>query len=278
MSSVFVVDSERRPLAPVHPGRARRLLTEGKAAVLRRFPFTLVLKRAVPDAQPVLLRVKLDPGSKTTGIAVVDDATGQVVWAGEITHRGQQVQERLDQRHVCRRSRRQRHTRYRPPRFANRRRWEGWLPPSLESRIANVVTWVERLRRFCSIGAISLELVKFDMALMQNAEISSIQYQQGELAGFEVRQYLLEKFQRRCAYCGKTNTPFEVEHIVPKSRGGTDRVSNLCLACHDCNQAKGDKTAEEWGHSEVQVQAKASLKDAAAVNTTRWLRLVCAKP
>lgn len=270
MSCVFVVDSERRPLAPVHPGRARRLLAEGKAAVLRRSPFTLILKRAVPDDHQAPLRVKLDPGSKTTGIAVVDDTTGQVVWAAELSHRGQQIKDRLDQRSRCRRSRRQRHTRYRAQHFANRRRRAGWLPPSLASRIANVLTWVVRLRRWCPIGAISLELAKFDMALMQNAEISGVQYQQGECAGYEIRQYLLEKFQRRCVYCGKTDIPLEIEHLMPKSRGGSNRVSNLVLSCHDCNQAKGDCTAEEWGHPEVQAQAKARLKDAAAVNATRW--------
>jgi hypothetical protein len=141
---VFVVDTEQRALAPCHP--ARRLLAEGKA-VWRRYPFTIILKRAVADAQPAPLRLKLDPGSNVTGIAVVNDTTGQVVWAGELTHRGQQVKARLDQRRTCRRSRRQRHTRYRPARFLNRRRRAGWLPPSLESRLSNTLTWVERLRR-----------------------------------------------------------------------------------------------------------------------------------
>jgi RRXRR protein len=188
MSFVLVVDQERKPLDPVHPGRARHLLTSGRAAVLRRYPFTLILKTVVPDARPEPLRVKIDPGSKTTGIAVVNDATGQVVWAGELAHRGEQVKERLAQRRACRRSRRQRHTRYRPARFANRGRHAGWLPPSLQSRLANVRTWVDRLRRWCPIDAISLELVKFDTQLMQDAEISGVEYQQGTLAGYEVKE------------------------------------------------------------------------------------------
>jgi 5-methylcytosine-specific restriction endonuclease McrA len=270
MSFVLVVDQERKPLDPVHPGRARLLLTSGRAAVLRRYPFTLILKTIVPDARPEPLRVKIDPGSKTTGIAVVHDATGQVVWAAELAHRGQQVTERLDQRRACRRSRRQRHTRYRPARFDNRRRHAGWLPPSLESRLANVRTWVERLRRWCPIGAISLELVKFDTQLMQNAEIRGVEYQQGTLAGYEVKEYLLEKWGRKCAYCGATNTPLEVEHIVPGSRHGSNRVSNLTLACKPCNQAKDDRTAEEFGYPQIQAQAQQPLRDAAAVNVTRW--------
>jgi 5-methylcytosine-specific restriction endonuclease McrA len=270
MSTVFVVDQQRKPLDPVHPGRARYLLSAGHAAVLRRYPFTIILKHPKPDTQPQPLRVKLDPGSKTTGIAVVNDVTSQVIWAAEVAHRGQQVKERMDLRRACRRSRRSRHTRYRPRRFANRRRRDGWLPPSLDCRISNILTWVARIRRWCPVGAISLELVKFDMQFMQNPEISGVEYQQGELAGYELREYLLEKFHRHCVYCGKTDTPLEVEHIIPKSRGGSDRLSNLTLACHGCNQAKGNQTAEEFGHPGVNQQAKAPLKDVAAVNATRW--------
>jgi 5-methylcytosine-specific restriction endonuclease McrA len=180
------------------------------------------------------------------------------------------VKARLDQRRTCRRSRRQRHTRYRPARFLNRRRRAGWLPPSLESRIAKVSRWVERLRRWCPIGALSLELVKFDTQLMQNAEISGVEYQQGELVGYEVREYLLEKWGRKCAYCKATNVPLQIEHIVPKVRHGSNRVSNLTIACKPCNDAKGKRTAAEFGHPEIQTQARQPLRDAAAVNATRW--------
>jgi len=214
--------------------------------------------------------MKIDPGSKTTGLAVVNDATGQVLWAAELAHRGQQVKARLDQRRACRRSRRQRHTRYRPPRFLNRRRSSGWLPPSLESRSSNVLTWVERLHRVAPIGARSLELVKFDTQLLQNAEISGIEDQQGELTGYEIRQYLLEKWGRKCAYCKATTVPLQIEHIVPKVRHGSNRVSNLTIACKPCNDAKGTRTAEEFGFPHIQTPARAPLRDAAAVNVTRW--------
>jgi hypothetical protein len=78
------------------------------------------------------------------------------------------------------------------------------------------------------------------------------------------------KYAYQCAYCSKADTPFEVDHILPRSRGGSNRISNLCLACHACNQEKGDKTAAEFGHPEVEAQAKRPLKDAAAVNATRF--------
>jgi len=268
MSLVFVVDQQHRPCRPVHPGRARHLLKCGRAAVSHRFPFTSRLKAGEPSAEPEPLRLKLDPGSQTTGLAVVNDASGQVVWSAELTQRGQQLTARLDQRRACRRSRRSRHTRSRPPRFLNRRRRDGWLPPSLASRSSHTLTWVTRLRRWGPLGALSLELVKFDTQLLQHAEIAGVAYQQGEVAGYEMRKYVLEKWGRQCAYCQATNVPLQIEHLVPKARDGSQRVSTL--ACQPCHDAKGQRTAAECGHPERQAQAKAPLRDAAAVNATRW--------
>ncbi len=277
MSYVFILDTHKHPLDPVHPGYARCLLKAGKAAVWRRYPFTIILKYAVPVPQVEPLRIKLDPGSKTTGIAITSDTTGEVLFAAEVSHRGQQVTAALDTRRATRRSRRQRKTRYRKPRFDNRRnKAEGWLPPSLASRISNVLTWGKRLSRLCSIAAISMELVKFDTQQMDNPEISGIAYQQGTLAGYEVREYLLEKWGRQCAYCGAKDLPLEIEHISPRSRSRDDRVCNLTLACHHCNDKKGTQDLREFlKHkpdllSRILAQAKAPLKDAAAVNITRW--------
>jgi 5-methylcytosine-specific restriction endonuclease McrA len=276
LSKVFVVDTNRQPLNPVHPAQARIFLSSGKAAVLKRYPFTIVLKYAVDVPQVEPLRIKIDPGSKTTGLALVDDAAGEVIFAAELAHRGQSVQAALDDRRSARRSRRYRHTRYRQPRFQNRRKRKGWLPPSSKSRIGNILTWVRRLMRICPIVAISLELVKFDTQLTQNPEMNAIDYQQGTLVGCEIRAYLLEKWQRRCAYCGREGVPLQIEHIQPRSRGGTDRVSNLALACEPCNLAKSTQDIHQFLVSKPDVlarilaQAKAPLQDVAAVNSTRW--------
>lgn len=241
MSKVFVLDTNKEPLDPVHTGRARLLLTQSRAAVFRRYPFTIILREALPQAQCHPLRLKIDPGSKTTGLALVDDVTGEVVFAAELQHRGQAIKKALAKRRQVRRSRRQR-----KPRFSNRTRPKGWLPPSLESRVANTLTWVRRLMRSCPITAISQELVKFDLQLIQNPEIAGVQHQQGTLAGYEVREYLLEKWERACAYCGAKEVPLEVEHVLCQSRGGTHRVSNLTLACKPCNQKKGNRLIEEF--------------------------------
>jgi len=199
MSKVFVIDQDKRPLDPIHPARARQLLTNGNAAVFRRFPFTIILKEARPETSVTPLRIKIDPGAKTTGFALVNETTGEVVWAAELQHRGFQIRDALTSRRQLRRSRRNRKTRYRQPRFLNRTRPSGWLPPSLTSRVENILTWVQRLAEFCPINALSVELVKFDTQLMQDANISGIAYQQGTLMGYEVREFLLEKWRRQCA-------------------------------------------------------------------------------
>lgn len=222
------------------------MLKEGKASVYRRYPFVIILERSVEAPAPTPLRLKIDPGAKTTGLALVNDRAGEVVWAAELSHRGPAIKEALDTRGSVRRGRRQRTTRYRPPRFANRRREKGWLPPSLRSRVDNILSWVKRLARLCRITALSQELVRFDLQRMEHPEISGVQYQQGELFGYEVRGYLLEKWRRTCTYCGATNIPLQVEHLVPRARGGTDRISNLCLACESCNLAKGTQDVRDF--------------------------------
>jgi 5-methylcytosine-specific restriction endonuclease McrA len=271
MQRVFVLDQQKRPLMPCRPARARLLLTQQRAAVFHMEPFTIILREARPEAVIAPLRLKIDPGSVTTGLALLHETSGEVVWAADLTHRSREVHMRLEKRHACRRARRQRNTRYRKARFQNRRRREGWLPPSLESRLANMLCWVRRLQRLCPIGALSQELIRFDTQLLQNPEIGGIAYQQGELAGYEIREYVLEKFGRQCVYCQKTSVPLELDHLLPRSRGGSNRARNLAPACRLCNQKKGNRTAAEFGHPEVEAQAKAPLRDAAAVNSSRWV-------
>jgi len=276
VSFVFVVDTNKQPLHPVHPGRARLLLKAGKAAVHKRYPFTLVLKTSVEQPQMQPLRLKLDPGSRTTGIAIMDDQSGTVLFAAELSHRGQAIKKALDSRRAIRRSRRNRHTRYRKPRFDNRRRPQGWLAPSLMSRVCNAETWVKRLRAVCPITAISMELVRFDMQAMEKPDIQGCEYQQGTLAGYELREFLLETWGRACCYCGKQDIPLQVDHIQARANGGSNRASNLCLACEPCNLAKGTQEIAVFLAKKpdllkkILAQAKAPLRDAVAVNSSRW--------
>ena len=270
---VFVLDTQKQPLNPIRPGMARKLLTAGKAAVFRRYPFTIILKVEVTTtSEPITL--KIDPGSKTTGIALVQG--DWVIFGAELTHRGQAIKASLESRRSLRRGRRNRHTRYRQARFLNRKRPKGWLAPSLQHRVETTLTWVNKLIRLAPISSIVQELVRFDLQQLENQEISGIEYQQGTLSGYEVREYLLEKWDRKCSYCGIENVSLQVEHIHPKAKGGTNHISNLCLACEKCNLKKGTQSIETFLAKKPDIlkrilsQAKRPLKDAAAVNSTRW--------
>lgn len=261
---------------PCHPARSRELLNKGKAKVFRFKPFIIILtKREEGNTQPI--EYKVDPGSKQTGIALVGDFKRgkRVIFAINLEHRGQRIKDLLEKRRAIRRQRRNRKTRYREPRFDNRTRPKGWLAPSLQSRVQNVASWMKKLAGFCKFQSIAVETVRFDMQKMANPEISGTEYQQGELLGYEVREYLLEKWQRKCAYCDGKNVPLEVEHILPKSKGGTNRVGNLTLACCPCNQKKGNLSIKEFVKDTIRLKkilqhATSPLKDAAAVNATRY--------
>ncbi|MGL6072297.1 RNA-guided endonuclease IscB [Craterilacuibacter sp.] len=284
--SVFVLDKRKKLLMPCSEKRARKLLDACRAVVIRLVPFTIRLKdRVGGDLQPV--QIKLDPGSKTTGIALVrvqdetDPESGasrrtvHPLWLGHLQHRGSVIRDALQARSAMRRRRRSQNLRHRAPRFDNRTKPEGWLAPSLRHRLETTLSWVGRLRRWSPVSALAVERVKFDMQSMQNPEISGVAYQQGTLHGYTVREYLLEKFKRQCVYCDKTDLPLQVEHVKPRALGGSDRVSNLALACQPCNQKKDAlpvevflaKQAERL--AKLKKQLKTPLHDAAAVNSTR---------
>ncbi|MBR8841141.1 MAG: RRXRR domain-containing protein [Stigonema ocellatum SAG 48.90 = DSM 106950] len=211
----------------------------------------------------------------------------EVVWAGEIEHRGLAIKGKLKTRRELRRFRRSRKTRYRQPPNTNwfrkgkhqpcpKQRRDGWLAPSLLSRVHNIETWVKRLQKYAPITAISQELVRFDTQIMENPEITGKEYQQGTLKGYETREYLLEKWGRKCAYCDLENVPFQVEHIHPRAKGGSNRISNLTLSCEKCNIKKGTRDIQEFLKKDptrlkkIQSLAKQGLADAAAVNSTKF--------
>jgi 5-methylcytosine-specific restriction endonuclease McrA len=273
---VLVLDRRKHPLMPCTEKRARLLLMRGRAVVHRRYPFTIRLKdRLAEESTFHTVVLKLDPGSKTTGLALVREEPSvegpihHALLLGQIHHRGEQVRERLRQRAAHRRRRRGSNLRHRAARFQNRRRPLGWLAPSLQSRVDNVLQWAQRVARLAPVLRVEVEAVRFDTQALQDPEIAGVEYQQGELFGCEVREYLLQKWGWRCAYCGGARVPLQIEHIVPKSRRGSDRVSNLTIACRACNERKGMQTAEEFGHAEVKARAQAPLQHAAIVNATR---------
>lgn len=289
--SVFVLDKRKRPLMPCSEKRARKLLESGRARVHKAYPFAIrLIDRLKEESVLQPMRLSLDPGSKTTGLAlcrmqtVVEQETGEITapvmhisFLMELVHRGAAIKKSLGSRAVMRGRRRSCNLRYRAPRFLNRgNKGNGWIAPSLTHRVLTTGTWVKRLRALAPVTHLAQELVKFDMQQMQNPEIDGIEYQQGTLQGYSVREYLLEKFNRTCVYCDAKDTPLNLDHIHPKANGGSNRVSNLALACIPCNQKKGSVDVRDFVKDPARLkriiaQAKAPLKDAAAVNVTRWV-------
>lgn len=275
--AVLVVDKHHRPLQPTSPVRARKLLAAGRARIHRYSPFVIrLVDRTVEESAVAGVELGVDPGSRYTGVSVFTDTneSRRGLLALEISHRGIAISRRIAGRAASRTRRRSANLRYRPARFHNRRRTEGWLAPSLRHRVETTASWVNRLTRWAPVAGIHVETAAFDAALVQNPDISGVEYQHGTLHGYEVRQYLLEKWNRRCAYCGVKGVPLNIEHVHPRARGGSDRISNLAVACIPCNQSKGTSDVATFLAdrpavlARIKRQLKSPLRDAAAVSIT----------
>ena len=59
------------------------------------------------------------------------------------------------------------------------------------------------------------------------------------------RKNIMRRDGYQCQYCGRSEANLTVDHIIPKSRGGTDCWENLVTACVECNNKKGDRTPQE---------------------------------
>ena len=246
---VPVYSSDTQPIMPANPARARKLLQRGRAVphhVKGLFGIRLLDRtRAQSVVQDVA--VNIDPGSQTTGIAVVaDDENGQrtILAAMEIKHRAFNIKATLTRRRVCRRNRRGR-LRFRKPRFNNRRRKQGTLPPSVDSLRVDTMRVVRILQTMYPVTLIRIERNKFDPQLMTNPDIQGVEYQRGTLFGWQVRAYILERDQGRCVYCQRRNVRLELDHVRPRAVG-SDRVDNLAACCRECNVQKANQPIEQF--------------------------------
>ncbi|ASU82410.1 HNH endonuclease [Nocardiopsis gilva YIM 90087] len=278
---VFALDKHGRPLQPTSPARARKLLKKRRAVVPRHTPFVIRLKdREAAESGIDGVELGIDPGSKHTGIAVFTEqkrSKRRGLYSIDLEHRSRRIRDKLTQRAAYRRSRRTRNLRYRAPRFLNRTRPDGWIAPSLRHRVDTTTAWAARLARWAPVRTVHVERVAFDThAISAGRPLEGAEYQHGTLAGIEAREYLLTKWGRACAYRGITGVVLNIDHIQPRSRGGSDRISNLTLACIPCNKRKSNRPVEEFLEQKPQrlagilAHAKAPLRDAAAVNTTKW--------
>ena len=280
---VFVVGRDGRGQPPIPPGQARKLREAGAAHVWRVIPYAIKLKEP-GDALEVLERVverkrggktkgrtkqsgertgtvgiRMDPGGVTTGIAVL--VGRQVVWGCEITMRGRAIRQSLVKRKAARRGRRQRHCPHRrahckgnPP---------GWLAPSHRHSVEVVTHMIRRLCKLTGATTVVFEMNAFDLRPGRK--------QGPGCAEANLRLAVLERDGYRCTYCNKKKRRMTVDHLHPKSLGGTDRPGNLVAACRDCNKAKCNQTLESFLDGNMaaarQVKRNATATMAAAGET-----------
>ena len=237
---------------PCHPARARQLMKSGRAqgCHCKSSVFHIHLKdRNRSNAKVQRVALNIDPGSRTSGHAVTreseDGEERSVIGAYQVRHRAHAVSAKLTKRAMHRRTRRSR-LRHRPPRFDNRRKPRGWLAPSTRHLAREITGWAERITALYPVSRIRIETTVFDIQAMENPAISGAEYQRGTLHGWQLRAYVLHRADNRCAYCDRSDTRLEIEHIVPRSRGGTDRPDNLTASCAPCNRARGNTPIERF--------------------------------
>ena len=268
---VLVIDKRKRPCNTISAAYARILLFTKQAVINKRFPFTIRLRNDSAVLKDKNYTVKLDPGSRTTGVAITDDKD-QIVMLAEIEHRGHIIKRNLDKRRAVRRSRRNRKTRYRATRFLNRTKPENWLAPSVKSRADNVINFIKKYKKLMNINKVMIENVSFDVAQMSSDDsLIGTDYQQGPLCDTNLRDFIFSKTKGRCSYCeGKAE---EIDHIIPRAKGGSNSAYNLTPACRSCNEKKSNLSLKEFGKlmnkDFSNFEPKKLLKDAAIVQSAR---------
>ena len=259
---VYVINRHGKPLMPCRPQKARKLLKEQKAKVIKRTPFTIqLLYGSSGYKQDVTLGV--DAGSKTTGVSATTE--NKEVFSAEVKLRTDIV-DLLSTRRTLRRSRRSRKTRYRQPRFLNRKKPEGWVAPSVQNKIDTHIKVVKMVHAILPITEVVVEVAQFDIQKIKNPDIIGEDYQQGEQLGFyNVREYVLFRDKHTCQHCnGKSKDPIlNVHHIESRKTGGNspDNLITLCETCHRKYHA---------GELKLKVKRNSSFRDAAFMGIMRW--------
>lgn len=264
---VFVLNMRGKPLMPCTQRKARILLKEGKAIIKKYNPFTIQLTYATGETKQDC-HIGVDTGAKHIGIAITSG--DKIFYKAEVELR-QDVSSNLDSKRIYRRSRRNRKTRYRKKRFLNRKRTDGWLPPSLQNRIDHTFRWIDKFSNCLPNPKIHIEVGKFDTARMINPNISGVDYQHGQTYGFyDERYFVFVRDNYTCQVCKKSKDKIlQTHHIRYRSNGGTDRVDNLITVCTDCHTSKNHKKGGifyQWQEEQKQVK---QYKDPPFMNSLR---------
>jgi hypothetical protein len=256
---VFVLSIEGKPLMPCKPAKCKKLLKSGKAKVIKRFPFTIQLNF---ECENVVQEINLgiDTGFGNIGFSAITEKKelicGTVILDGK-------TKERLDERRMYRRGRRNRLW-YRKARFSNRKRKEGWLPPSVERRYQTHLTLIDKLKKILPITHTIIEIAKFDIQKIENPEIEGVQYQQGNLYQYQnIRSYLMSREKGKCQLCGKDfkNQSSHIHHIKPRNQGGNNRINNLAILHEKCHDKLHREYLDKLDAPHLEKKLKANSKD-----------------
>lgn len=260
---VYVLNKHGQPLMPCKPQRARKLLQQGKASVVRRTPFTIRLKYGTSGyKQPVSLGV--DAGTKNIGLSATTES--QVLFEAEVKLRTD-IQELLATRRALRRARRNRRTRYRKPRFLNRKKEKEWLAPSVQNKVDMHAKMITKVHAFLPITDVIIEVAQFDIQKIKNPSISGDLYQKGDQLGFwNVREYVLFRDKHVCQHCkGKTKDKILNVHHIESRRTGGDRPDNLVTLCKTCHDS-----IHKEGKEHLFTRNSPSFRDASQMTVIRW--------
>lgn len=260
---VFVTNKHGEPLMPCYPRKARLLLKQQQAKVVKQTPFTIqLLHGSTGYKQEVSLGV--DQGTKHVGLSATTEKV--VLFEGEVKLRTD-IQKNLATRSELRKSRRNRKTRYRKARFLNRKKPEGWLAPSVQHKVDSTIRILEKLHEILPIKHISMEVAQFDIQKIKNPSIQGVEYQQGEQLGFwNVREYVFYRDNHTCQHCkGKSkDSILNVHHIESRKTGGDspDNLITLCETCHHKIHSEGLEYLFQ--------RKRKSLRDATQMTIMRW--------
>ncbi len=259
---VFVLNKQGETLMPCRPKKARILLRDKRATVVKRNPFTLQLKYGSTGYKQDLT-LGVDTGHNEVGLSVVSE-TKEVFSA--VANMRNDISKKMDTRRMYRRQKRNK-LRYRKPRFLNRAasRRKGRLPPSVQWKVDAHIRLINQLKALLPVTKVVLETGTFDMAKMKNPEITNAQYQQGVQYEFEnVKAYVLsrDRYQCQCKKKGCSDK-LHVHHIKFRSKGGSNAPNNLITLCEKHHKAL------HAGKFELKVKSHKSLKSATTMNIIR---------
>ena len=260
--SVYVLNMRGQPLMPTTPRKARILLEGGKAKVIRRTPFTIQLTSATGETKQELI-LGVDSGYDYIGVSVLTEK--KEVYSAEVNLRTDLVRLNSERRQY-RRTRRSRNTRYRQPRFLNRKKPEGWLAPSLQHKLDSHIKLINKVKALLPISRIDIEVAAFDIQKIKNPDISGTEYQNGaQKDSWNVREYVLHRDDHTCQACnGKSGDPIlETHHIISRQVGG-DAPENLLTLCQTCHE----KVSK--GKLKLDIKLPKGFKPETFMSTVRW--------